>query len=304
MGKIAFVFSGQGAQAPGMGYGFYEASERSREVFELADSIRPGLSEMCFNGSEEELAQTINTQPCLYTVEMAIAAAAEEAGLAADMCAGFSLGELSALTYAQAMSVPDGIKIVNARARFMQDCSERHNTSMAAVIKLSNEQIEQLCSSFDNIYPVNYNCPGQMSVSGDSEQMQLFAEAVKREGGRAKILKVNGAFHSPYMTPAADSFRKELENYEFAVPKICVYSNFTGLLYQGKNITPDLSSQINNPVRWETIVRNMIDSGADTFVELGPGKTLTGLIKRISTDVRLFNVSTPDDLEKMKGELG
>ena len=133
--------------------------------------------------------------------------------------------------------------------------------------------------------------------------MLQFAETVREYGGRAKVLKVNGAFHSPYMSEAAQGFLKELENYEFSEPAIPVYSNYTGTLYQYADIVPTLSSQINNPVRWEYIVRDMIKNGADTFVELGPGKTLTGLIKRISTDVQLFNVSVPADLDKLKEEL-
>ena len=300
MGKIAFVFAGQGAQAPGMGREFFESSDSARNVFETADTVRPGTSDQCFNSTEEELQKTINTQPCLYTVEMAIAAAVEEAGFKASMCAGFSLGELSALTYAGVMNLSDGLRIVKARAEFMQQCALEHDTSMAAVIKLTNDQINEICSRFENVYPVNYNCPGQTSVSGDAEQMLLFADAVKEAGGRAKVLKVNGAFHSPYMNSAAENFKNELAGFSFNDPQIPVYSNYTGGLYEGSDIKMNLSAQVNNPVRWETIVRDMIYKGADTFVELGPGKTLTGLIKRISSDVKLINVSVPADIEKLK----
>jgi len=302
MGKIAFVFAGQGAQAPGMGKGFFEMSEAAREVFAAADKIRPGTSVQCFEGTEEELQETKNTQPCLYTVEMAAAQAVKEAGIDCDVCAGFSLGELSALTYAGAMSLEDGLRIVNRRAALMQECAEQSDTSMAAVIKLTNEQVEQVCGRFDKIYPVNFNCPGQVTVSGDANEMIAFADAVKEAGGRAKVLKVNGAFHSPYMTPAAEGFSEELDKYEFSAPVKTVYSNFTGAQYHD-NIKEYLVSQINNPVRWETIVRDMIENGVDTFIELGPGKTLTGLIKRISSDVKLFNVSVPEDITKIKEEL-
>ena len=303
MGNIAFVFAGQGAQAPGMGREFFECSESAREVFCTADAVRPGTSDQCFYSDDTQLQKTINTQPCLYTVEMAIAAAVTSAGIKADMCAGFSLGELSALTYAGVLSLSEGLKAVNARAQLMQEDALKHETSMAAVIKLSNDQIDEICRTVSNVYPVNYNCPGQTSVSGDSAQMLEFAEAVKAAGGRAKFLKVNGAFHSPYMSGAAEGFRSVLEGITFSEPVIPVYSNYTGSLYEINEIAENLSSQINNPVRWETIVRNMISRGADVFVELGPGKTLTGLIKRIDPDVKLINVSVPADLEKLKEEL-
>ena len=303
MGKIAFVFAGQGAQAPGMGKAFYEASEASAEVFKRADSLRPGTSAQCFEGTEEELKETRNTQPCLYTVEMAVAAAVTNAGIKADMTAGFSLGELSALTYAGVMTLDTGLAAVKSRAELMQEAATAHDTSMAAVIKLTNEQIEDLCCGFSHVYPVNFNCPGQTSVCGDAQEMEAFAEKVKEAGGRAKMLKVNGAFHSPYMTEAAEGFEKVLLSLPpFQAPVVPVYSNYTGVPYTD-DVVGTLTKQINNPVRWEVIIRNMIENGADTFVELGPGKTLTGLIKRISPDVRLFNVSVPEDLEGLRGEL-
>ena len=302
MGKIAFVFAGQGAQAPGMGQDFYNGYASSRAVFDSADIIRPGTSRQCFESSEEELQETKNTQPCLYTTEMAIAAAVNEAGIRADLTAGFSLGELAALTYAGAVSPDDGIRMVTARAELMQAAAMEHDTSMAAVIKLSNEDVEKLCAGFEHIYPVNFNCPGQVSVSGDAAEMLAFADAVKDAGGRAKVLKVNGAFHSPYMSGAAEKFRKVLEDISFSETAIPVYSNFTGNVYEG-NMKDILASQIDNPVKWEVIVRNMIENGTDTFIELGPGKTLTGLIKRIDTDVRLFNVSVPEQLDDLLKEI-
>jgi len=297
MGKIAFVFAGQGAQAPGMGKAFYETSEAAADVFRAADEVRPGTSVQCFEGTEEELQETKNTQPCLYTVEMAIAAAVAEKGIKADMTAGFSLGELSALTYAGVMDLETGLNAVRNRAELMQQAALDHDTSMAAVIKLTNEKIEELCAGFEHVYPVNFNCPGQTSVSGDAQEMLAFAEKVKEAGGRAKVLKVNGAFHSPYMSKAAEGFREVLSVLPaFHEPSVTVYSNYTGLPYTA-DVIQTLTSQIDNPVKWEMIVRHMIAEGADTFVELGPGKTLTGLIKRIDPDVRLFNVSVPEDLD-------
>ena len=302
MGKIAFVFAGQGAQAPGMGREFCETSEAAAAVFRAADLKRPGTSAQCFEAPEEELQLTINTQPCLYTVEMAIVAAVEAAGIHADMTAGFSLGELSALTYAGAMDFDTGIEVVTRRAQLMQACAEKHDTSMAAVMKLDNEQIAQLCSRYQQMYPVNFNCPGQTTVSGDAREMEEFAQAVKEAGGRAKVLKVSGAFHSPFMSEAAQGFQDVLKAASLSSPSIPVYANYTGLPYED-DLKSILAAQINNPVQWEKSVRRMIDDGADTFIELGPGKSLCGLIKRISGDVRLLHVAVPEELEVLKKEL-
>ncbi len=302
MGKIAFVFAGQGAQAPGMGKGFCESSAAAAEVFAAADQVRPGTSAQCFEAPEEVLQETRNTQPCLYTVEMAIAAAVEQAGIKAEAAAGFSLGELSALTYAGAMDLATGLQVVTRRAELMQACSEEHDTAMAAVIKLSNEDIEKICGQYQHMYPVNFNCPGQTTVSGDAKEMELFAESVKEAGGRAKILKVSGAFHSPYMSEAARGFAGVLKEADITAPRIPVYSNYTGEPY-GEDVRSTLTAQIDHPVRWEVIIRRMIEEGFDTFIELGPGKTLCGLIKRIDSGVRLFHVSVPEDLELLKQSL-
>ena len=303
MGRIAFVFAGQGAQAPGMGNGFYNSSEAARSLFLAADGKRPGTVSQCFSGTEAELQETINTQPCLFTVEMAIAAALSEAGIEADITAGFSLGELSALTYAGVMDFETGLKAVMKRAELMSESSAAHDTAMAAVMKLDDNQISELCSRYEHIYPVNFNCPGQTSVSGDAGEMEDFAQAVKDAGGRARILKVSGAFHSPYMSAAAEGFQDYLGTVSFNKPKMPVYSNFTAQPYDG-NLKDTLACQINNPVKWELLVRNMIEQGADTFIEVGPGKTLSGFVKRIDTGVKIFNVAEPEDLRKLKAELG
>ena len=302
MGKIAFVFAGQGAQAPGMGLAFCNESPAAKAVFEAADAVREGTSAQCFESSEAELQITKNTQPCLYTVEMAIAAAVAESGIKADVTAGFSLGELSALTYAKVVSLENGLKMVKSRGELMQIAAEKHDTSMAAVLKLSTEDVVRICSQYNHVYPVNFNCPGQISVSGDAQEMLAFADAVKDAGGRAKFLKVNGAFHSPYMSEAARGFAEVIASIPFSEPDIPVYSNYTGTVYP-EDMKKILAAQIHNPVKWETIIGNMITEGVDTFIELGPGKTLCGLIKRISSDVRLFNIAVPEDLIKLKAEL-
>ena len=296
MGRVAFLFAGQGAQVPGMGKSFYDNCEASRKVFETADLLRPGTSKQCFEGTAEELKETKNTQPCLLTVELAIAQALTEAGIHADVTAGFSLGELSALTYAKAFDLETGIRLVMKRGALMQEASEKQDTSMAAVLKLSNEDVEKVCAQFSQIYPVNYNCPGQVSVSGAAAEMNDFYAAVKEAGGRALPLKVSGAFHSPFMAEAAAEFAKELAAVSFQEPVVPIYSNFTGEEYP-ENICEILSQQIDHPVKWEMIIRAMIRAGVDTFVELGPGTTLTGFMKKIDPSVKAISIAEFDNMQ-------
>lgn len=302
MGKIAFVFAGQGAQFAGMGRDLCQSSDAARRVFEQADSIRPGTSRQCFEGTDEELKETKNTQPCMFAVEMAAAAALSSNGIHADMTAGFSLGELAALTYAGAMDFGTGLRLVNRRGELMQKASELQPTAMAAVLKLTNEQVEELCAQFDQVYPVNYNCPGQVSVSGAEAEMPAFSAAVKAAGGRAVPLKVRGAFHSPFMKLAEEGFVKEMEKFPFHTPHIPVYSNYTSEPY-GSNIPELLGQQICHPVLWERSIRNMIAAGADTFLELGPGRTLCTLIGKIDSTVRTFPVCEGKDLEAVLAEV-
>ena len=212
------------------------------------------------------------------------------------MTAGFSLGELSALTYAKAFDLETGIRLVMKRGALMQEASEKQDTSMAAVLKLSNEDVEKVCAQFSQIYPVNYNCPGQVSVSGAAAEMNDFYAAVKEAGGRALPLKVSGAFHSPFMAEAAAEFAKELSAVSFQKPVVPIYSNFTGEEYP-ENICEILSQQIDHPVKWEMIIRAMIRAGVDTFVELGPGTTLTGFMKKIDPSVKAISIAEFDNMQ-------
>lgn len=302
MGKVAFVFPGQGAQYPGMGKELAEASAAAAEVFRQADLIRPGTSTQCFEGTAEELQQTAITQPCMFTVELATAAALNENGICADMVAGFSLGELSALTYAQLVDVSTSFKLVSRRGELMQTAAEAVETAMVAVVRLENEAVEALCAQFEGVYPVNYNCPGQVTVALLKNQLDGFSAAVKAAGGRALPLKVSGGFHSPFMEEAAAQFRRELEGITFDAPKLPLYSNRTGLPY-GEDVEELLSSQICSPVRWEAIVRHMIAEGVDTFIEAGPGTVLCGLIGKIDKTVRCYNVADKATLEKCIAEV-
>lgn len=302
MGRVAFVFPGQGAQYPGMGRELVEVSPAAAEVFRMADTLRCGTSEQCFEGPAEALQETKITQPCMFAAEMATAAALEEAGIHADCAAGFSLGELAALSYGRVVDISTGFELVCCRGELMQACAEVYDTSMAAVVKLSNETVEQVCARFEGVYPVNYNCPGQVTVAGLKSQMADFSAAIKGSKGRALPLKVSGGFHSPYMAEASEEFGKLLENLEFAVPSVTLYSNVTGLPYEG-DMKQLLSKQICSPVRWEAIVRNMIDDGVDTFIEVGPGSVLQGLIKKIDASVRTYGVCDAESLKTVVEEV-
>ncbi len=302
MGKIAFVFSGQGAQYPSMGKELCEASPAAAKVFEIADSIREDTSKQCFEGTKEELFLTINTQPCMFCVDLAAAEALNEAGIKPDAVAGFSLGEVPAVTFAGMLSVEDGFKLVVKRGEFMNAAAVATNGAMCAVVKLKNDVVEGICAEFEDAYPVNYNCPGQLSCAVGKDNMAAFCERVKEAGGRAIPLAVSGGFHSPFMTLAAAKMRTELENYTFEKPNIAVYSNFTAERYT-ENPAELLASQVENPVRWQEIIENMIESGIDTFIECGPGKTLAGLVAKISKDVKIYNVENKETLEKAIAEL-
>ena len=290
MGKIAFVFSGQGDQFPGMGKDLYETYPAAKQVYDLLDEIRPNTSAQCFGGTEEELMETKNTPPCLFATELAAARVLMEQGVVPDSLAGFSLGEVVAATVSGIFDDETGFRLVCKRGELMQREAEKFDTAMAAVVKLTAEQVREVCGNYSDVYPVNFNCPGQVTVSGLAAQMPDFSADVKAAGGRAIPLKVKGAFHSPFMNAAAESFADALKAAEVKERSIKLYSNLTAEVYTD-DVVGLLSRQICNPVQWETIVRNMIADGVDTFIEIGPGKTLTNMIKKISADVKAVNAA-------------
>lgn len=297
MGGVSFLFSGQGDQFPGMGQNLYETYSAARAVFDLCESLRPGTLEQCFRGTAEELKETRNTQPCLFAMELAAAAVLEEKGIVPQAAAGFSLGEVTAAAFAGIVDRETGFRLVCKRGALMQAAAEQFDTSMAAVVKLTPETVQELCSRYSQVYPVNFNCPGQITVSGLAEQMTAFAADVKAAGGRAIPLKVGGAFHSPFMAQAAQAFADELAKAAMSKGRMPLYSNVTALPYDD-NPRDLLSRQIASPVLWERIICNMADAGMDTFIEIGPGKTLTNMVKKILPQAKTYCVAEMETLLK------
>lgn len=295
MGKIALVFSGQGAQYSGMGKGFYDASPAARAVYDMADAVREGTSAQCFEGAQEELNRTVNTQPCVFAADLAAARAVEEAGIKPDCVAGFSLGEIAALAFSGILSDEEAFRLVCKRGELMDKAARENPGAMAAVMKITPEAVEEICSRFESTYPVNYNSPAQTVAATTEANAEAFCAAVKEAGGRAKLLPVSGAFHSPFMADAAKGLAEYMEGVSFGEPSVKIYSNYTAQPYEG-DYKVLVRAQVENPVRWQTIVENMIADGVDTFIEVGVGKTLTGLIKRIDENVKAYKAETPEEL--------
>lgn len=294
MGKIALLFAGQGAQRSGMGRSIYEASAAVRKAMDEAESIRPGTLAQCFEGPDEALRQTVNTQPCLMLVDYACALVAREAGVTPDCAAGFSLGEVAAAAFAGMLSFEAAFRLVIRRAELMQAAAERHPGAMGAVLRLSVEQVEAICAHVGEAYPVNYNCPGQIVVACLEDRFEALTAAVTAQRGRVMRLNVSGAFHSPWMKEAEAGLSEYLAGIGLRTPDIPLYANATGTPYAG-DLKALLSRQVASPVRFEDSVRAMAEAGVDTFVEVGPGTTLSGLVRKTLT-ARVFNVEDEQSL--------
>ena len=303
MSKIAFVFSGQGAQAPGMGKELYDCSPAAKAVFDLADSIRPGTSQQCFEGTQEELNVTINTQPCLFACDLAAAKAAQERGLQPDCAAGFSLGEAAAVAFSGMLTEAEAFSMVCKRAELMNEAAQKNPGAMAAVMKLSPQQVETLCGPIENAWPVNYNSPKQTVVAASADTIDQVVEAASAQRGRAVKLAVSGAFHSPLMHSAADGLREYLASVSLREERLPVYANLTAEPY-GEDKKETMAAQCENPVRWQKTIENMIANGVDTFIEVGVGKTLAGLIKKINPEVTVYQIENKEGLDAAAEALG
>lgn len=294
MGKIAFVFSGQGAQKSGMGKELAEVSQKAFEVFKMADTIRPGTSLQCFEGSKSELNSTQNTQPCLFCVDLAAAEALRERDIFPDYLAGFSLGEIPALSFSGYLTKEEAFQFVIKRAEYMESSGKVSPGTMFAVLGLDAKQVESICLSFEGCYPANYNGKTQIAVSCILESAKGFSEAVTAQGGRAIRLAVSGGFHSPMMNQARHDLEKEFSNLRFRKGKIPVFSNITAQPYDGEEL---LFRQVNSPVLWYELICNLKELGVDTFVEVGIGRTLCNLIQKIMPTALILNVEDGESLK-------
>ena len=298
MGKIAFVFSGQGAQYTGMGKELYDCSPAAKAVFDMADSVREGTSAQCFEGAQEVLNRTVNTQPCVFAADLAAAAAVKEKGITPDYVAGFSLGEIAALGFSGILSYEEAFKLVCRRGELMDISAHEREGTMVAVLKLAPQKVEEIAAGFQDTYPVNYNSPAQTVVATSVENADKLADAVKEEKGRAVKLAVSGAFHSPFMNSASIGLAEYLDGVTLGTPDMPVYSNVTAQPYSG-DYKELITKQVINPIQWQKTIENLVAEGVDTFIEVGVGKTLSGLIKKINSDVRVFNVENKETLEAL-----
>ena len=311
--KTAFIFSGQGSQYTGMGKELYDNFECVKAVFDKADSVLDfKVTDMCF-GEDERLNETEYTQPALLTMSYAVYKLMSEKGLKPDYVAGLSLGEYSAHAVSGTMSFEEAVKLVRKRGKFMTEAVPKGEGAMCAVLSLEAEKIQEACNEVSEIgrcMIANYNAPGQIVIAGDKEAVEKAAELVKEKGAmRAVMLNVSGPFHTSLLKPAADKLNEELSKIELSNMTVPVITNLTAEIVEDKSQVVDiLTKQVMNPVKWEQSVKKMIELGVDTFVEMGPGKTLSSFVKKaakeVGADVAIYNVEDLKTLEKAIGGLG
>jgi [acyl-carrier-protein] S-malonyltransferase len=300
MGKVAFVFPGQGSQKVGMGRDAFETFDAARSVFEQADAaLQESLSTLCFEGPEEDLKLTANTQPAVLATSIALLVALDEP---CDVVAGHSLGEYSAHVAAGTLDLANGVKLVRKRGQYMQEAVPYGEGAMAAVLKADRELVERVCAEVDGLVEaVNYNSPQQIVIAGEAAAVSEAAVKLKEAGARATSLPVSAPFHSSLMRPAEEKLRVELQALDLADPSVPVYVNVDATPVTTADAAKDaLIRQVSRPVLWEQSVRQMLRDGVTLFVEVGPGRVLSGLLARIDKGAGRVSVQSPSDFDAAK----
>lgn len=307
--KLGFVFPGQGAQYVGMGKDYYEKYECVKNVYDKASEILGfDVAKLSFESTEEELSQTKNTQIAILVMSLAIVELLKQNNISADISAGLSLGEYSALIYSNIINFEDGIKVVRKRGTYMQECLPEGNWSMAAILGLEDSVVEDVCKKVSKgfVVPANYNCPGQVAISGEKEAVLEAMELLKQAGAKRAIeLKTSGPFHTSKLQEASDKLYEALQ--EITINEITdkkVLKNIDAKAYTNNDdIKQTLANHVINPVRFKSTIENMITEGVDTIIEIGPGKVLSGFVKKTNKDIKVFNTNDVETFEQMLNEL-
>jgi len=304
--KVAFMFPGQGSFDPGMGREIAEAEPAAMAVYERGSAASGlDLQRLCFSGTHEELMETEVQQPALVTTSLAINAALRAHGVTPDYVVGHSVGEFSALGAAGSIGISEAIALVRERGLAMAAAARDKPGSMAAILGLADEVVEALCKKIHNVWPANYNCPGQLVISGQTSSVDECCTEAQREGARRAVrLRVSGAFHSPLVANAAERLRPAIEKIDFKTPSASFMSTVTAKLEEASRYRTLLVEQLTAPVKFTQAARELVGQGVDTFVEVGPGNVLSGLLKRIDSSVRAIPVNDLKSLKAAVHELG